>query len=185
MSWVLVSVMINTSLSVVYLLIQPLMNEYHFAGDLNGVIFGLTTILASVGAYMQPKIFSKKNTRQSFSIMLLFALLIISTVAITINKNFLIFIFLFSVFRFIFGMFSPLLSARTNMLIKSNSYRTTIISAISLVGGIVQAALLIIAASIGGNDIHLKFIFVIAFMLTEMFFIFYLNNRIKMKKNIY
>lgn len=185
MSWVLVSVIINTSLSVVYLLIQPLMNEYHFAGSLNGVIFGLTTILASVGAYMQPKFFSQKNTRQSFSIILLFFLLIISTAAITINKNFVMFIFLFSAFRFIFGMFSPLLSARTNMLIKSNSYRTTIISAISLLGGIVQAALLIIVAGVGRNDIHIKFIFVIAFMFTEMLFIFYLNSRIKIKENIY
>lgn len=149
-AWGCVSVMIGSSLSVVYMLIQPLMNEYHFSGILNGVLFGGATLCAACGSYVYPFIFrqAKSDYRQNIGILFLFIMLILCTVLITYNMEFLFFIAYFCLFRFIFGMFSPIIAAKTQRMIHCDTYRTTIVSLFSLATGIMQASLLFAAAGI-------------------------------------
>ena len=182
LSWALIVTLVGNSLSVAYLLIQPMMNEYRFSGTVNGALFGCATLCASCGAYFESVVFSQSERRRNIGILALFFALIICSILIAYNTSFILFFILFCLFRFIFGMFSPLLAARTNRLISTNTYRTAIISILSLASGIVQATLLLVTAHIGKASVAAKFTFLNAFMGIAFIVICYILLRTRNTK---
>ena len=127
-------------------------------------------------------IFSQSERRRNIGILALFFALIICSILIAYNTSFILFFILFCLFRFIFGMFSPLLAARTNRLISTNTYRTAIISILSLASGIVQATLLLVTAHIGKASVAAKFTFLNAFMGIAFIVICYILLRTRNTK---
>jgi MFS family permease len=165
--WIPISVLISVSLSTMYLMIQPLMNDYGFSGFQNGIIYGLTTLCAVFGSYIEPVLFNKK-ININIMMSLLFVMLICCAFIFGHNHTFVIFIVIFCIFRFIYGTYSPLLSAKTNLLITTESSRTTVLNIISLYGSLIQTGMLQIIAIAGHNDITTKFTLLSLCMCIEL-----------------
>lgn len=142
----LLTSLILAALSSSYLLFQPYLNEIQLSGKNNGILFFAITLFAILGSMIQP--FIVKKSKNNLTVLLL-VLLAITLIAIGILKGFLV-LLLFCIFRFIWGITTPLVTAEMNRMILYDNSRSTILSIRSLFSNLLQGLLLFTVASTGG-----------------------------------
>lgn len=142
----LLASLILAALSSSYLLFQPYLNEMELSGKNNGILFFAITLFAIFGSKIQP--FIVKKSKINLTVLLLIVLAI-TLIAIGMVKGFIV-LLLFCMFRFIWGITTPLVTAEMNRMILYDNSRSTILSIRSLFSNLLQGLLLLTVASTGG-----------------------------------
>lgn len=151
-----------------YQIFQPYLSELKYNFDLNGIIYFLGAVVASMGS----EIFGKLSTKKSYKWMLLFysIILIIALFGFSISyKNLILLIFLLCLYRFAWGLSTPLLVVLSNKQLKNNNFRNTFFSIISLFTNLLVGLILFIFSSI---KTHVSFNYGILTFFMFLFLIF-------------
>jgi MFS family permease len=144
---ILLSSFVLASLGSAYLLIQPWLDELSLSGALNGVYFGIATIFSIVASLWVSLL---RILEKQIYISLVGILFLLGMVLMMFYNTSTVIYFLvaFSLFRFLWGIYTPLIMKSLNEQINDDDSRASILSIHSTLFNMIQFIMLFIIASI-------------------------------------
>lgn len=143
----IISALIQSILSSMFLLFQPLFNDLELNSTNNGYIYALVTIFAILGSAAQPKM-QKGFTRDSFLFCVAVILMMLICFFLYEYSSFMVIIICFCLFRFTFGFTGPFIASAINSSIQNDEIRASLFSVQSMVLNLMQFLILYILQSI-------------------------------------
>lgn len=130
-----------------YQILQPYMNHINLKQDYNGLIYFLGALLASIGSEFFGKLSVRKTPRWIF--ILCVSILTISLFGFYLSyKSVIVVTILMCLYRFAWGLSTPLLVFISNKQLESDEFRNTFFSMISLASNLLVGIILFIFASL-------------------------------------
>lgn len=155
-----------------YQIFQPYLSELKYDSDYNGIIYFLGALIASMGS----EIFGKLSSKKSSKWILFFCSIILSIAMFGFSisyKNIVLLAFLLCLYRFAWGLSTPLLVVLSNKQLKNDDFRNTFFSIISLFTNLVVGLILF---SFGIIKIHTSFNYgILAFFMVIFLIFIYLS----------
>lgn len=151
-----------------YQIFQPYLTELKYDSTFNGVIYFIGAFIASMGSEIFGKLSAKKSYKWIF--VLCSIMLIISMFGFSISyKNIIISTILLCLYRFAWGLSTPLLVLLSNGQLKNDDFRNTFFSIISLSSNLLVGIVLFIFAT---TKINVSFSYGVLGIIATVFLIF-------------
>lgn len=183
--WGIAYAFIMCVLSTEYLLIQPLFNETNSNTVYNGIIYTIFTLSALISSKIYDKFGARiTDKKKLLRLLMIILLLLTASVSVTVfekHKKILLFIIIFTLYRFIWGIVEVLLEARINYYIENDNGRTTILSIVSLLTN-VFASLVLLIISTAKMNMFISYIFLSILIFTFIVFTVRFENNEHGKK---
>lgn len=133
-----------------YQILQPYLNDINIRQDYNGLIYFIGALIASIGSEIFGKLSEKRSYKWIFILCIL--TLLISFLGFYLSyKSIIIVTLLMCLYRFSWGLSTPLLVLISNKQLESDEFRNTFFSLISLSSNLLVGIILFIFASLPVN----------------------------------
>jgi predicted MFS family arabinose efflux permease len=147
LSLIALSSFVLASLGSAYLLIQPWLDELSLSGASNGVYFGIATIFSIIASLWLSLVRVLEKQIHISLVGILFTLGMILLIFYN-TSSVIYFLIAFSLFRFLWGLYTPLIMKSLNEQIIDDDSRASILSIHSTLFNLIQFVILFIIAFI-------------------------------------
>ena len=146
--WFLTGACCSFILTVTYFTIQPLLNEQGLAGPGNGLLYSAVTVFAACGAHLTNRL-NERFTTSRGALLTALTLLIVAILGLRWSEMLAIVFFGMAGLRFAWGWLGATCTAALNEAVPVDGLRATILSAQSLLTGLLSTVALAVFAAFG------------------------------------